>query len=841
MALIPNPTMKKTVLISVGAILLLIVLVISSPFLFRKKIERLALNQINQSVDAVVAYNKFTLSIFKSFPDFTATFHNLSVIGMEPFAGDTLVAFGKISATVDIKTVFSGGAVAIKSVVLSNGLVNIVYNEAGLPNWNIAPIDTTETSNVITETTDKKALELHLTNVKVEECQFRYSDYAYKLFLTTNHLNGHFAGNTEGWKMNFDIMAQSDEVVFEYDSIKYLNKARVAIQTAMEANLDTWDFRFLTDRTLLNGIPLTLMGGFSMPTDTIAFNLDFSMPGVTMVNLLALLPDDYKKLTDGCKTEGDLRIEGNVKGNYINETFPSINLLAELTNGKLQYPGLPESVNIGNALLRVRMPEGPIDSLEVDLDRISCSVAGNTVAASAYIRNLFGDMLMDVSLNGKVNLESLKQAVPLDKMELKGNVLADIHLKGNSSHLAQNRYDLFKTHGNIDFDNLFVKNETLPQGVFIRNASVLMINERVEIKGLTGNLGASDFALSGILNNPIKYFMNKGSLSGKFQLRSNRLDMNEFFANKPAKAPNTIHPNEGLPADSVKKEEPLVLPKNIDMVFTSSVNRVLYNSMDIRNFEGDLLLNNQTLILQGLKMEMLEGVLTMQGSVVADGRPNPDVQLALVIRQFDLPTAFNQIDLVKKFIPIAENSEGSFSTTLNLTSKLGANLKMILQDLTATGSFSSHNMRLTKPEPLNQLTSVIQTQKLNDLTVKDFTAAFQIVDGNLKLNPFKTEIARQPASISGTYNLGGKLDFRVDATLEKEILSTKIQDMIAFVPGSQKVKKVDVGLDIKGDSKKPTVKVDEGLILKQVKDQIKQSSPQEIQDAAKKLLQQFLK
>jgi hypothetical protein len=50
-----------------------------------------------------------------------------------------------------------------------------------------------------------------------------------------------------------------------------------------------------------------------------------------------------------------------------------------------------------------------------------------------------------------------------------------------------------------------------------------------------------------------------------------------------------------------------------------------------------------------------------------------------------------------------------------------------------------------------------------------------------------------------------------------------------------------VGLDIKGDSKKPTVKVDEGLILKQVKDQIKQSSPQEIQDAAKKLLQQFLK
>jgi hypothetical protein len=832
---------KRAIVISVVAILLIVVLVALSPFMFRKKIERRALNRINQSVDAVVAYDKFTLSIFRSFPDFTASFHGLSVIGKEPFAGDTLVSFGKLSATVDIKSVLSGGAVAVKSVMLSNGFVNIIYNEIGKPNWDIASVNTSSSEARITNEVKKQALELQLAYVGVEECRLRYADYAHELFLTTNHLNGHFSGETEGWKMNFDIVAQSDEITLEYDSTIYLNNAKMDIKTSLEANLDTWDFRFLSDKTMLNGIPLTLNGGFSMPTDTISFNLDFTMPNLTLANLIGLLPDEHKGKAEGYNTMGNLRFEGKIVGNYINETYPSVDIVAELKNGEMQYQGLPEAIKIGSALLNIRMPEGPIDNLEVDLNQLSCNIAGNNILAKAYLRNLFGDMLMDVSLNGKVNLESLKQAIPFEKMELKGDVVANVQLKLNVSHMEQNRYDLFQTSGNLEMKNLFVKNETVPQGVKISQALVVMKNEMVEIKGLEGTLGNSDFALAGTLQNPIRYFMANDILTGRFQLRSKRLDINEFFAKESAKAPNTIRPDEGLPVDSTKKEEPLVFPKNVNLVFASTIDQVLYNKMDIRNFEGNIQLNNQELILQGMRMEMMKGVLTMHGKIVADGRPNPDVQVSLGIKQFDMPTAFSQIDMVQKFLPLAANSEGRFSSTLNLTSKLGMNLKMILQSITAGGNFSSHNMRLTKTEPLNQLASVIQTNKLNDLSVKDFTAAFQIADGNLKLNPFKTEIAKQPTTMHGTYNMGGTLDFRVDASIDKEILATKIQEMISMVPGSQRIKRIDIGLDISGASKKPTVKFDEQLIVKQVKDQIRQSSPQEMQDAAKKLLQQFLK
>jgi hypothetical protein len=86
------------------------------------------------------------------------------------------------------------------------------------------------------------------------------------------------------------------------------------------------------------------------------------------------------------------------------------------------------------------------------------------------------------------------------------------------------------------------------------------------------------------------------------------------------------------------------------------------------------------------------------------------------------------------------------------------------------------------------------------------------------------------------YNLAGTLDFRVDATLDKDILSRDIQNMIAYIPGHQNVKKVDVGLDITGQAKKPDVKVDYDKIKKQVLEQVKNSSKEDLEDAAKKLL-----
>jgi hypothetical protein len=95
--------------------------------------------------------------------------------------------------------------------------------------------------------------------------------------------------------------------------------------------------------------------------------------------------------------------------------------------------------------------------------------------------------------------------------------------------------------------------------------------------------------------------------------------------------------------------------------------------------------------------------------------------------------------------------------------------------------------------------------------------------------------------LGGTFNLAGKIDLRIDATLNRDMWAPGIEQLVLFIPGHQRVTKVDVGIDLKGDAKKPEMNFDKNMITKQVINQVKSSSPKEMEDAAKKMINRFLK
>ncbi|MBK8805941.1 MAG: hypothetical protein IPO21_04520 [Bacteroidales bacterium] len=82
--------MKKVFKITGLVVLLLLVFVILSPFLFKGKILKLAKSEISNYVDAKVDFSDLDLTIFKSFPSFTISVSDISVLGIGRFEGDTL-------------------------------------------------------------------------------------------------------------------------------------------------------------------------------------------------------------------------------------------------------------------------------------------------------------------------------------------------------------------------------------------------------------------------------------------------------------------------------------------------------------------------------------------------------------------------------------------------------------------------------------------------------------------------------------------------------------------------------------------------------------------------------
>src|SRR5688500_9272768 len=90
-------------------LVVLIVLLIALPFLFKDKIIARVKTEANKNINARVDFGDFDLSLIRSFPNLSVGIDNLSIINKEPFQGDTLLFAKKTALTLDIMSVIRGG------------------------------------------------------------------------------------------------------------------------------------------------------------------------------------------------------------------------------------------------------------------------------------------------------------------------------------------------------------------------------------------------------------------------------------------------------------------------------------------------------------------------------------------------------------------------------------------------------------------------------------------------------------------------------------------------------------------------------------------------------------
>ena len=154
--------LKKILKITGIVLLVLIIALVSIPFLFKDKIKQMVITSINQNLDATVAFEDIDLSLLKSFPKANVTIDKLSIINKAPFAGDTLLYSGEVNLKMSVKELFKGEgeAMNIESFYSKDAKVNILFDKNGLGNFDIALKDAKKED----ENKDSKPFALNIQN-----------------------------------------------------------------------------------------------------------------------------------------------------------------------------------------------------------------------------------------------------------------------------------------------------------------------------------------------------------------------------------------------------------------------------------------------------------------------------------------------------------------------------------------------------------------------------------------------------------------------------------------------------------------------------------------------------
>jgi hypothetical protein len=243
--------------------------------------------------------------------------------------------------------------------------------------------------------------------------------------------------------------------------------------------------------------------------------------------------------------------------------------------------------------------------------------------------------------------------------------------------------------------------------------------------------------------------------------------------------------------------------------------------MLIENVRGNILVQNQKMILQDLRLNMLDGSLKMNGSYENTEQAQPLFDVGFTISDFDIPTMARTLDGFRKMVPGSENSSGRLHAELQLKGRFDEKLNLISESASGTGKFGTKKLVIVNSPLFRQLGGIIKKEKLQRVDVGDFTAELRIDKGNVQLLPFETRVMGQSTKVSGILSAESMLEMQLDFMVDRSVIGNDIQNILAVIPGNEKIKQLPASVKIDGPTSNPKVHPDLSVTTKAVADATK--------------------
>jgi hypothetical protein len=265
--------------------------------------------------------------------------------------------------------------------------------------------------------------------------------------------------------------------------------------------------------------------------------------------------------------------------------------------------------------------------------------------------------------------------------------------------------------------------------------------------------------------------------------------------------------------------------------------------MDIQNTKGIIRIRNGKASLENLKMYMLDGNITLNGSYDSGNIQKPKVDFGMNIRNFDIQNAVKTFNTMEDLAPIMKDCKGKFNMNLTFDSILDANMKPVLNSINGKGKITSKNIQVVNPKSMKKVAEALKMNKYKKFALKDLNVDFTVVNGVLTVKPFTNKIHNSKAVIGGTLKTDQSLDFDVNLQIPRSEFSSGINktydDLIKQANSAgfnlKAVDNIEADIKITGKVSDPQVKLDTSKSIEKLKKEIKKQVEAKLEKEKKKL------
>jgi hypothetical protein len=560
--------LKRFATATIAFLFLVIGSLIALPFFFKDDIIAAVKNLVNENLNAEVNFSGVDVSLFRNFPKVSMRIEDFSVLGKNEFEGVKLVTGKSFDMTLDFWSAWNFGKVPleINSISLNQPDIQIIVLENGKANYDIAlPSDDTTAS----------AFAIQLQEYGINDGKLIYDDRELGMYVKGDAVN--HKGRGDFTQDIFDLNTETNirEFTFGYGGLTYIKKAKTKAEVALVIDMPKMKFTLSRNEIAINDMVLKADGWLAMPTEDIDMDIAFNTPASEFKSLLSLIPNAYIKGYEDVKANGTFTANGFVKGTYSAspEKYPAFQINLEVSNGNVKYPDLPLGISNIFTKFKIDSPGSDFDKMIVDVSRFSMIIGSNPLEGWFKLKTPISDPDIDTKIKGKINLEELSRAYPMEGLTaLDGVINADVALKTRMSAIDKGDYANVNASGSATIEKMNYKSADMPP-VFINRLALDFNPQNVRLSGFDLKLGKSDVKGSGFIRNILAYFSPKATMQGSLSLQSSYFNANEWILEEETTTTAT--------PDPVKENE---MFNRFDFSFDAAIDRLEYDAYKVENF-----------------------------------------------------------------------------------------------------------------------------------------------------------------------------------------------------------------------------------------------------------------
>lgn len=798
--------MKKLLKITVTVVAVLLVVVLTAPMFLRGKIAEVVRTEANAMLVPRLDFERLGISLLRHFPNASLELKGVTLVGVGPFEGDTIASVGRLSVVVDPWSLLGDDGLEVRKVLVSRPDLRAHKLSDGRVNWELMkPSEEQPSEEEATpeEPADGEAsaFRLSVRDFRIDDASLSYVDDSTRTVFRTALPMLRLRGDFSAAQSDLDLRLRTSATTFSSGVVTLLSDAEIELRADVSADLEQSRFELRDNMLRLNAIQATLDGWAQLDDDAVAMDLRLGCDRVEFKDVLSLIPAFYTRNYRGLSASGELTLALWAKGELRGAELPAFGLELGVREGGFQYASLPKSVSDINIEARVSNPGGVMDRTVVDIPTFGLRMGDNSLSATFYGTSLVSDPQLRATLEGKLDLADIGEVYPLDKeVSLKGLIRADLSAAGRMSDVEQRRYEQISASGHFVVENVDAQLPGLPE-IRLKRAAAGISPQSMTLGELTLTVGGSDLAANGQLTDYIDYLLRGATLSGRLYVNSKLLDLNEILASLSAsdttegEAAEEPAAEEAPGGDDAVAGQAVEVPRNLNLSLRTEVEKLLYGKMVIEQLSGEVRVADGILSLDGLRMKAFDGSLTASGSYSTAADPlRPALAFKLGFTDASYARTFEQLDMVKRIVPLFETAGGVYSMSLDMKMNLDAAMEPDLMSLDAQGELRSADIRIEQLKAFELLAKTLGNDALSTIRAKDVVIPFAIRQGRVTTQPFDLKMGDVTVTLSGSTGLDQSIDYAAKVALPASVTGGVLSKVNVGIGGTFTDPKVTIGV-----------------------------------------------